>query len=391
MILENDGFVVSGKEPHECEEKDSYSHKTLEKNRSTRIDLETSKQSTADFFHEQLGGLPRLTNVHIEITSKCNERCIHCYIPNDSKLKEMDSHLFYNLLDQCKSMHAIHLTISGGEPMLHKGFCEFLKRIREMDFAVSILSNLTVLSDEIVWELKQNSILGVQTSLYSMDPDVHDGITKIRGSHQKTKDGILRLIDNDIPLQISCPIIKQNKDSYREVASWALKRNVRVNADHVIIGQYDHNAANLGCRLSIEELEQIIRVNSAETHLPQIKDPADDKKQIDPDENVCSVCTSSICIAENGNVYPCAGWQGYVVGNVKENTLREIWLHSEKVQYLRQLRKRNFPKCLRCADSDYCTMCMVRNSNEDPHGSPLAVSDYFCKIANLSKRLAMKK
>ena len=43
---------------------------------------------------------------------------------------------------------------------------------------------------------------------------------------EKTKDAILKLIENDIPLQISCPIMKQNRDCYNDVIEWAKKHKV---------------------------------------------------------------------------------------------------------------------------------------------------------------------
>ena len=54
------------------------------------------------------------------------------------------------------------------------------------------------------------------------------------------------------------------------------------------------------------------------------------------------------------------------------------------------MRKNDFPKCLQCPDKEFCTMCMVRNANEDPDGDPLAVNEYFCKIAELNKKLMIE-
>lgn len=93
----------------------------------------------------------------------------------------------------------------------------YIKKCRDYDFAVSVLTNLTLLTDDIVDEMKQHGLLGVQTSLYSTDPVIHDSITKMTGSFEKTKSSILKLIDSNIPLQISCPIMKKNKNCYSGV------------------------------------------------------------------------------------------------------------------------------------------------------------------------------
>ena len=388
-MLEQDGFVVSGKTLEECEAKDigfSYKLSELELISSNIISL---KRSSQDFFEEYFKGKPQLTNLHIEITSRCNERCVHCYIPNDNKVNNIEPSLFYDILEQCNDMKLLHLTLSGGEPMLHPNFCDFLRKCKEYDFSINILTNLTLLNDDIISEMKRNSLLGVQVSLYSMNSDIHDEITQMKGSFEKTKNAILKLIENNIPMQISCPIMKQNKNNYNDVKEWAKKYNIHVGDDYTIIAKYDHTTQNLSNRLSIDEVEELINniVDTDIKYVEKMKKEIERKKNTPYDDYVCSVCNSSICITESGNVYPCAGWQDNVVGDVKETSLKDIWENSEKVKYLREVKKQDFPKCIQCLEKDYCTMCMVRNANEDPMGDPLIVNEYFCEIAKLNKKI----
>ncbi len=395
-MLERDGFVVSGETLQECEDKDTrFSYKTLEPetiNKKSSPTVIHPDKSTQDYLEEHFKGKPQLTNLHIEITSKCNERCVHCYIPHEDKTSNIENELFYDILKQCKNMRLLHLTLSGGEPMLHKDFCDFLKKCREYCFSVNVLSNLTLLDNKTIKEMKANPLLGVQVSLYSMNPSIHDEITQMKGSFKKTKNAILKLIENDIPLQISCPIMKQNKNCYDDVIKWAGKNKIHVGDDYVIIARYNHTTKNLNSRLSIDEVKEVINNKAAKdaNFIEQMATDAEKNKHYTPTDYVCSVCNSSICIADNGNVYPCAGWQNYVVGNVKKTSLKDIWEDSEKVQYLRDLRKKDFPKCIQCADKDFCTMCMVRNANESPLGDPLAVNDYFCNIAKFNKKLTLE-
>ena len=224
-----------------------------------------------------------------------------------------------------------------------------------------------------------------------MNPRIHDEITQMKGSFEKTKNAILKLIENDIPLQISCPIMKQNKDCYKEVIKWAEKHKIHAGDDYGIIARYNHTTQNLSCRLSMNEIKGVIKdkVANDSKYIEQIEIEAEKKKNMTSNDIVCSVCHSSICITDNGNVYPCAGWQDYVVGNVYEKTLNDIWNNSLKVNYLRNLRKRDFPKCIQCPENEFCTMCMVRNSNEHPLGDPLAVNEYFCNIASLNKKMVL--
>lgn len=394
--LESDGFIVSGETPEECNEKDSaFSYKEM-KPKSEKRDCSLIKgfeKSTQEFFDEYFKDKPQLSNLHIEITSKCNERCVHCYIPHENKVSNIEPDLFYNILKQCKKMNLLHLTLSGGEPMMHPNFIDFLKKCNEYNFSVNILSNLTLINKPAIEEMKRNRLLSVQVSLYSIDANIHDTITQVKGSFEKTKNAILALRENDIPLQISCPIIKQNMNSYNDVINWGKAHNINVSSDYVIIGRYNHTTQNLSNRLSIDDIKKVItqRMNNEPQYLELMEKNAEKKKNMNPDDFICSVCHSSICVADDGNVFPCAGWQNYVVGDVNEASLSDIWNNSVKIQYLRNLRRRDFPKCINCPENKFCTMCMVRNANEHPLGDPLAVNEYFCDIAKLNKNIVFNR
>lgn len=393
-LLESDGFIVSGETLQECNEKDfSFSYKKVEPKRGKKdcsLAKDTEK-STQDFFDEYFKGEPQLTSLHVEITSKCNERCVHCYIPQENKVNNIAPDLFYSILEQCKKMNLLHLTLSGGEPMMHDNFIDFLKKCNEYNFSVNVLSNLTLLNKDIIEEMKRNRLLSVQVSLYSMDANIHDAITQIKGSFEKTRNAILKLWENDIPLQVSCPILRQNMNYYNDVINWGRVHNINVASDYVIIAKYNHTTQNLSNRLSIDDIRKVVnqRIINEPKYLELMEKEAEKKKKMNPDDFVCSVCHSSICIADNGNVFPCAGWQDYVVGNVNETSINDIWSNSIKVQYLRNLRRRDFPKCIQCPDNESCVMCMVRNANEHPLGDPLAINKYFCNIEKLNRKMIL--
>jgi radical SAM protein with 4Fe4S-binding SPASM domain len=396
-MLEEDGFIVSGESEAELDAKDTrFSYAALEpktiKKDFTPVIMRAQKTSQ-EFLEEHFKDKPQLTGLQIELTSRCNERCVHCYIPHENKNSDIEGALFYGVLDQCRDMGVLTLTLSGGEPMLHKNFLDFLHRAQEYDFAINILSNLTLLSDEIITEMKANRLSSVQVSLYSMKSEIHDAITKLPGSFEKTRAAILRLIENNIPLQISCPTMKQNKNCYVDVMAWAKEHKVRAVSDYIMMARYDGTTGNLDNRLSLAEVEKVINdiiandygyqneINAADIGSEEQRDTSGDL--------VCGVCVSSICMVSNGNVYPCAGWQNHVCGNVREQPLRDIWENSVRVKYLRGLRKKDFPQCLICPDKAFCAMCMVRNANENPNGDPLKINEHFCKVAALNRRIVL--
>jgi radical SAM protein with 4Fe4S-binding SPASM domain len=405
-MLESDGFIVSGETLEYLDRKDVRFSYRLFASGDIETDaipvIQRAEKSTDEFLQEHFKKHPQPTRLHIELTSRCNERCVHCYIPHENKLHNLDDVIFYNLLDQCQEMGLLSLTLSGGEPMCHPHFLYFLRKAKEYDFSIDILSNLTLLSDEIIDEIKADRVSMIQVSLYSMNPKIHDSITQLPGSFYKTRDAILRLIDADVPLQIACPILKQNKADYVDVQNWGQEHYVNVLNNYIMIGRYNNTTDNLDNRISLDESGRVMfnsLLRNSKTYQKEEKKyeiMANDKRDIS-DDGVCSAGISSITVGANGNVYPCTGWDGFICGSLKKQPLREIWDKSPQLNYLRGLRWRDFPKCVHCADKAFCAFCIMRNANGNRDtsaigtiGDPLKIDDFTCKNATLTRKIVME-
>lgn len=400
--LAKDHFIMLGETPEELDAKDltfSYSMgnpKTL----ATDFYQATEKpisENTQDFFLEEVQGKPLISNIQFELSSRCNERCIHCYIPNEKKNAgfDMPTAKVKDLIDQLAAMGGIHVTFSGGEAFMHKDLIELTRYAREKDMMVTILSNLIALKDEQVQQLKDLNISLIQVSLYSMDPEIHDFITTVKGSFAKTKAAIEKLVAADVPVQISCPIMKANRKGYRAVLEYANSLKIKAQTDFIMMAEANFDTSNLANRISIEETEELLRdIMQYDPVYKQdviTKRPVSEEIKFDLErykkQRVCGVGYDNCCITANGDVYPCAGWQSMVLGNVYKQSLAEIWEDSPKLRELRRITQESFPECLTCEARDFCARCLVRNYNES-NGDMLKINRHFCDVAFLTKRLA---
>jgi len=399
--LEKDGFLVTGNNPSELDKKEpTFSYKSANPktaiNDFTNPDKKDILNNTATFFYEEFHKNPQILGLQIEVTSRCNERCIHCYIPNEKKDigKDIELPLILRVLDEAKSMATLQLTLSGGEVFMHKEIANILRHAHKNDFSISILSNLVLLSDEHISVLKEINPSLVQVSLYSMKAEEHDSITRIKGSFEKTKSSIERLVASDIPLQISCPVMKVNFRSYKDVLTYAKDLHTKAYSDFIMMAQTDCNTKNLEQRISIKETEVLLEdilnfdwdyLNTTLRQEPKSKDIEEFKSL-----PVCGVGVDNICLAVDGSFYPCAGWQGLVVGNSNKQSLRDVWENSEQLKRLRTITNASFPKCIVCDALDYCALCLVRNYNEN-NGDMFKIPHHFCEVASLNKKMVLEK
>lgn len=394
-------FLVVGETPEELDEKDLDFSYSME-NPKTLVDDYTQEtrqkvnECTQDFMLETTQREPRLNGLQFELTSRCNERCIHCYIPNPKKNAgcDMPAEKVKSLLDEFADMGGLHVTLSGGEVFLHKDIIPIIQYCREKDMMISILSNLIALKDEQIPLIKEANVSLVQTSLYSMDPNVHDYITTVKGSQVKTKSAIEKLVAADIPVQISCPVMKANYQGYADVLQYAQSLRCKAQTDYIMMAQSDLDTSNLANRLSLEETEKLLKdimkwdndyKENTLNHPPLSEEIAFDPERF-AKQPLCGAGINDCCITENGDLYPCAGWQALICGNVFRQRLKDIWEHSPQLNQIRAITRGDFPKCINCEAKNFCAMCLVRNYNESG-GDMFKINKHFCDVAFLNQKV----
>lgn len=393
--LVEDRYLVSGYTAEECSVKDTYfsyaeNPKTLfTYNAQQNSDDKKIYADTQDVLGAYYQKYPQIHSCQIETTSRCNERCIHCYIPHELKDVVLPYDLMQNILQQLHDMGVMGLTLSGGEFFTHPDAIKILRMARELDFSFAILSNITLITPKIIEVLKEVNPAIVQTSLYSVIPEEHDHITQLKGSCKKTKKAIDALIAANIPVQINCPVMKSTYHSYKDVLKFAHERNCKAQTDYILMARFDFTTDNLVERLTMEQTEELINdiikfdkdyLNFTATPVSPISREEWGKKSF------CGVGIDSLCIANDGVVYPCAGWQGMSCGNVREQPIKDIWEKSPQLNKLRKLTKSAIPQCYDCKDKQFCAPCLVRNFNESG-GDYLKVAPHFCKATHINRKL----
>ena len=142
----------------------------------TRADAKLLISEAQEWAHARMVPL----NVTIEITQRCNIRCLHCYnfdrdLPAQAPAgacgepQELSTDEILGLMGDVRAAGCLFLSLTGGEVLSHPQLFTFLDRARDLHLAVQLLTNGTLLRPGVAGRLAgYRNLLGVSVSLYGV-------------------------------------------------------------------------------------------------------------------------------------------------------------------------------------------------------------------------------
>lgn len=267
----------------------------------------------------------------ISLTNKCNLQCIHCF-----KCCSIDERDFISTQRLMKALSFLKgklfsIQLTGGEPMLHKDFDPIIRFCIE-NFATTITTNATLLNSANISIFK--GINAFQTSLYSHIPDEHDYITKVKGSHYKTVNGIKEVVKSGIHCQTASIVTPGNIKNIEDV----IKFNSELGVNVVRFGYLVFQGRGLDLRDTWMLSDEYI--NKVKLILKELKEKYKDKIEVqswEDEKNEKSVpsryrgfrCGGGVfkwAISERGIVKPCEFIPDEIgaIGNINESNVKDI-------------------------------------------------------------------
>lgn len=333
--------------------------------------------------------------VHFDITYRCNERCVHCYLDHDDH-GEMDTAEIKRVLGQLAEAGTLMLTFSGGEIFLRKDLFELLAFARELHFDISLKSNALLVTGECAARLKALGVRRIQISIYSADAAVHDAITKVRGSFERSIKAIRFLKSQGLQVKIACPLMKQNLSGLAQLRSLAEDLDVPYVIDMTITPKIDGDMGVLALRSSANDLLSVLQdpqLNAEQPKSgasPMIAEAAGSvvSSGIESDayEDIpCSAGHNSCYVSPYGDVYPCVQMP-IPTGNLREQSFHDIWRYSPQMGRVRDVRESQLPVCSTCSIRQFCERCPGLAHMEG--GDLLGAYERACELAEMKARLA---
>lgn len=297
--------------------------------------------------------LPQLV---LQLSFKCNLICQHCFNDKNHNKNEITLEEAKDIIDQAYDLGITGVGLTGGECTCHKNFIDIVRYIKQKGLCLYVITNGQVFynNKKMFEEFISLYPHRVKVSLYSMVPEVHDEITGVKGSHEKTIYVIKKLREHNIKVVINCVQFKLNESSYMDVAKFAEEIDAGCNISSLFITNYENNTG--GLELGDKERKDFYL---DEKNPVSIYNPSAEPRGVKRDnESVCRAGEIQLAVNPLLDILPCNDFY-YVLGNVKKDSLHHIWNH--EIPKFRELHKRKNldPECGTHEYCDYCTYCPV--------------------------------
>ena len=329
--------------------------------------------------------LPDARKVYIEPTTGCNLRCCTCIrnVWEDSE-NQMSMSTFQHLLEGLKELPDLtRVVFTGfGEPLTHPNILEMVQAVRECGMGVTLGSNGLLLDSKMARELVR---LGVDRMVVSMDGVKPETYAKVRGGIlSQVLDNIWTLNEAKRQLGSLTPalgiefvVLKSNVAELADLTRLASRLNAaRVLVSNVLPYTEEMRGEILygyEPRRPFDAVGWPVKADAwvmwGTMELPRMHWGAErrcrfvqDRASVVGWDGAVSPCYA---LAHNYSYFTVDGRKKqvsrYVLGNVNEQPLAEIWMSEDYVRFRSEVRGFHFPSC---PDCDLRESCDLRERNE---------------------------
>ena len=361
-------------------------------------DLKTNGQITTstaeEDYQRSLDCKTHIPTVMMELTYNCSEKCIHCYnagaTRNDSEVSgrnrdEINLDDYKRIIDELYELGTYKVCLTGGDPFSKPIVWDIIDYLYQKEIAFDIFTNGQSTTDKID-RLVDYYPRFIGLSVYSGIPEIHDRITRIKGSLDKTLFVAEKLSEYGMPMAFKCVVFKTNVKSYHTVKELANKYGAVLQIEMNLCNGVDGDTSITNhLRLPVEALEVLLR--DADIPMYVGADRLNYGRGEKPlDAHPCRGGIESFNITPDGLVTPCCTFP-MTLGDLRKESLSEM-LHNEPLLKWRSVKIGDIEECGKHEKCGFCYLCAGNNYIE--HNTPLNPSKINCYMAEVRYGVVQK-
>jgi len=293
--------------------------------------------------------------VHLDVTYRCNEQCVHCYLDHHDH-GEMTTVEIKNLLNELAEAGVFVLSLSGGEIFMRRDIFEIIEHARALMFCVKLKTNAVMIHEEQAARLRDLDIQSIQISIYSHRPEVHDAITKLPGSLRRSITAIRFLKSQGLRVVMANVLMTENMQDHHGVKALAEELGAEYTLDPTVTPMMDGERSTVALNAGESALQTLFRDESYVGNADEFCSPPAAMDEASKDSLPCSAGHTICYVSPYGELYPCVQFP-YSCGNVRQQRFIDIWKNSPQMKEVRSIRLRDLSSCSQCAHGASCTRC----------------------------------
>jgi AdoMet-dependent heme synthase len=294
-------------------------------------------------------------SVQLDLTYRCNEKCVHCYLDHEDH-GEMTTAEIKHLLDEMAEAGVFILTLSGGEIFLRKDFFEILEHARALTFCIKLKTNAVLIREEQAARIRDLGVESIQVSIYSYRPEVHDAITKVPGSLRRSIKAIRFLKSQGLKVVIANVLMTENMHDYHGVRALADELGTDCTLDPTVTPMMDGDRSALDLNAGESALRNLFRDEAFVGNAAEFCAPPPSSNEGSMEALPCGAGHNACYVSPYGEFYPCVQFP-LSCGNVRQQRFIDIWRDSEQLKEVRSIRLRDLSSCSQCAHGSTCSRC----------------------------------
>lgn len=341
---------------------------------------------------------PFFSQIDIELTERCNNNCIHCFInklenDSDAVSKEMSTDFIKGILTEAANLGCLKVRFTGGEPLLRFDFPDLYIFARRLGLQVILFTNARLITENLAQMLAEYPPgHPVEVSVYGMSSESYDRVSQCEGSFLEFKRGVDLMLKHKVPFIVKSPKLHFLKNEQEAFESWAktipsMDSSPGYSMNFDLRSRRDDPKKNARIKkLRATPEETVEALSSHPLYISSMREFC--SRFIGPPGVKLFQCGAGeeTCVDAYGQAQLCLPLRSSeTVVNLYEYSLKKALAESfPSLRGIVATNKEYVRRCARCFLMCLCEQCPAKSWME--HGTLDTPVEYFCEVAHAQAR-----